>query len=102
MFSKISLFSWAVCTLLLYARIVECEQKINPASRDTCARSLLSMVIQICFESFEDNALSSASLSGKKASMFMTAERLDQIANECCSVHPCSMVQLFQYCPENW
>lgn len=98
-----SRFQWLIYAIVIYVEIFE-VQSLSSASVDICKQSLSNMVFQMCAAdlfSFGDSKPSVSRLRGKRASLFLTEERLGRLVKKCCS-NPCSFSELLEYCPENW
>lgn len=97
---------WIVYFLFINGRIISGDSlALNTVFQDLCSRSLSNLIFQICTGGIPVSDLPSSSLSrvrSRRAAMFFAKERhRRQIADECC-LHPCTVAQLVEYCPENW
>lgn len=104
-------FGAAIFVVFLFTEIVDGNEKIlgepltmDTVIRDTCSRSLSTLIFQICTGNLRISDVPSGRLSnvrGKRASLLFKDRLKRQIADECC-LNPCSVSQLVQYCPETW
>ncbi|XP_041987010.1 bombyxin B-10-like [Aricia agestis] len=96
---------WILYILILYGKVISGESlALNSVLKDLCSRSLANLIFQICTGDIPVQDLPSSSLSrrSKRAALFYATERHKrQIVDECC-LHPCTVAQLVEYCPENW
>ncbi|CAH0694234.1 unnamed protein product [Spodoptera exigua] len=102
-------FGAAIFLVFLFTEIVEGNERIlgepltmDTVIRDTCSRSLSTLIFQICTGNMRISDVPSGRLSnvrGKRASMLFKDRLKRQIADECC-LNACSVSQLVQYCPE--
>lgn len=100
-------FLWIVYTLILLDSIHGESLTLSSTIQDMCSRSLSTLIFQICTGNVPISDLPVENLSkvrGKRAALFsrdIQRRMRRQVADECC-LHPCSVADLIQYCPETW
>lgn len=109
---KITMFShsvtklhWLIYAMFLVTKIYGDSLTLNTLIKEMCSRTLAQNIFALCTGSVVISDYPKKNFSnvrGKRAAIFSARMRLKrQVADECC-LHPCTVSQLIQYCPETW
>ncbi|CAH4028781.1 unnamed protein product [Pieris brassicae] len=95
-----------VYIVFLYGNIISGDSlTLNSMLKELCSRSLSNLIFHVCNGDVMVNdfpEMYQPKVRSRRAALFYASKRIKrQLVDECC-LHPCSVAQLVQYCPEEW